>query len=218
MNKAFIFDMDGVIVDSESVWPQYEQKFFDGLLGKNTYVKVKDQILGATLNEIYEILCNYGLIMSKKDYIRTYDTYAKKVYATAKITQDLEKLLEQLISLDFKLGIVSSSRKNWINIVLKRLKSKRGFQCVLSLNDENIRPKPFPDGYKKAIETLKSLPKFSIVLEDTNRGIKSAKASGAFTICLKENLPKNYKPLGADMYVETIKGLIDKLSSTKGVV
>lgn len=216
MNRAFIFDMDGVIVDSESVWPEYEQEFFDGFLGEGTYAKVKDQILGATLNEIYEILCNYGLKMGKKDYIRIYDTYVKKVYAAAKITKNIERLIEQLISLDFKLGIVSSSRIRWIELVLKRLKNRKKFQYILSLNDKDIRPKPFPDGYLVTIEALKSKPKFSIILEDTNRGIKSAKASGAFTICLKENLPKNYKPTGADMYAASINDVIEYLSSTKG--
>ena len=42
MNKAFIFDMDGVIVDSESIWISYEEKFLTKLIGRSTYVEIKD--------------------------------------------------------------------------------------------------------------------------------------------------------------------------------
>src|SRR6266849_8544463 len=208
MNKAFIFDMDGVIVNSESVWENYEQKFLSELIGKNVYLKIKNQILGNSINEIYKILCTYGLPISMEEYLQIYDTYAKLVYRQAHITEGIEKLIEQLIGMNFKLGVVSSSRQNWIDLVLVKLKRKTVFDYILSLSDtQNLRPKPFPEGYITTIKKLGAEPKTTIILEDSNKGIRAAKASGAFTICLKENLPINYRAQGADLYVETIEEL-----------
>lgn len=76
--KAFIFDMDGVIIDSESVWERYEQVFLAELMGQATYLKIKDQILGNSINTIYQIAAQYGLTISKQEYLRIYDDYAKK--------------------------------------------------------------------------------------------------------------------------------------------
>ncbi|MBI4067395.1 HAD family phosphatase, partial [Candidatus Gottesmanbacteria bacterium] len=59
-NKAFIFDMDGVIVNSEPVWSRYEEKFMPELMGQDAYGKIKDQILGNSISRIYEAASVYG--------------------------------------------------------------------------------------------------------------------------------------------------------------
>jgi len=209
--KAFIFDMDGVIIDSEPVWERYEQVFLAELMGQETYLKIKDQILGNSINAIYQIASQHGLKTSKQEYLRIYDDYAKKVYSEAKLTPGIREFIEKLLGLDFKLGLVSSSRQNWIDLVLEKLKVSNQFEFVISLNDaENMQPKPSPIGYLKAMETLGTEPSSTIILEDSSKGVQAAKASGALTICLKENLPKDYQPVDADLYVESIKDLNKK--------
>lgn len=212
MNKAFIFDMDGVIVNSEPIWERYEQKFLADLIGKDNYLRMKDQILGNSENEIYDISCAYGLNLNKQDFIRIYDDYAERVYKEAELTEGIEDLIEKLIAMNFKLGVVSSSRKYWIDLVLAKYALKSKFQYVLSINDtENMRTKPFPDGFVEAINVLNGNPSTTVILEDSNKGIEAAKSTGALTICLKENLPKSYISKGADIYVENIQVLINKI-------
>lgn len=206
--KAFIFDMDGVIIDSEPVWERYEQVFLAELMGQKTYLKIKDQILGNSINAIYQIASRYGLEISKQEYLRIYDDYAKKVYAEAKLTPGIKEFIQKLIGMDLKLGLVSSSRQNWIDLVLEKLKVSKQFEFVISLNDaENMQPKPSPIGYLRAMEVLGFPPSSTIILEDSSKGVQAAKASGAFTICLEENLPEGYRPVGADLYIESITAL-----------
>ncbi len=212
MTKAFIFDMDGVIIDSEPVWEKYEQVFLAELMGEETYPKIKDQILGNSINAIYEIACQYGLQISKQDYLRIYDEYAKTVYAEAKLTPGIKRFLSELIEKGFTLGLVSSSRQNWIDLVLAKLEAKNTFQFVMSLNDtEGMKPKPAPDGYVKAMEMLGSQPDSTIVLEDSNKGVQAGKESGAFTVCLTENLPNDYPSIGADLVIKNLEELRAKL-------
>lgn len=210
MNKAFIFDMDGVIVDSEPLWEYYEEQFLPKLIGKDVYLKIKDQILGNSVSGIYDAALRYGLQMSKSRFEQVYDRYAEIIYKRAKVTKGVELLADKLISLNFKLGLVSSSRQDWIDMVINKLNKKVVFQSIISLDGRNIRPKPYPGGYLRAIKELGSKPSLSIIVEDSQRGIQAAKASGALVICLRENLPENYLPKGADIYVKTVKELTDR--------
>lgn len=216
MTKAFIFDMDGVVVDSESVWARYEPKFFPALVGKNIYMQMKDKILGSTVTKVYELVCSHGLQMDKNKFVEVYDSYAKIVYKEAKITRGLERLIEKLIDMDFKLALVSSSRQLWIDLTLAKLKKTADkFELVLSLNDKGIATKPSPDGYRETMRVLGVKPNTTIILEDSQRGIDAAKASRAFVICLTENVVAGNVPKGADMYVETIKDLTKEIDGIK---
>lgn len=207
MNNAFIFDMDGVVVDSESLWEKYEQIFLPKLIGKEIYLKIKGQVLGNSVSAIYALACNYGCEVDKDKFERVYDTYAEEVYKKAKITEGLELFIEELKLLKYKIGLVSSSRKYWITLVLNKLSKKSKFEFVLSLDSGNTKPKPSPDGYVEAMRVLGSQPNSTVILEDSQRGVEAGKASGAFTICLKTYLPKEYSPEGADMYIKSFKEL-----------
>ncbi len=213
LNKAFIFDMDGVVVNSEPVWERYEQKFLPELMGKDIYVKIKDKILGNSVSGIYKVASKCGFKMAKIEFEQAYDQYAKIVYEEVKITDGIEELINKLILMSFKLGLVSSSRQYWIDLVMKKLKGKKLFQFVLSLDGDAIRPKPFSDGYLEAINRLGSKPNMTIILEDSQRGVKAAKASGALTICLQQYLPKGYLPKDADIYTKSVVELINQIDT-----
>ena len=170
-------------------------------------------MLGNSVTGIYTVASRYGLRISKEEFERIYDSYAEIVYREAKINEGIQELINKLISMEFKLGLVSSSRQYWIDMVIAKFNSKNPFQFILSLDGKNVRPKPFPDGYLRAIEALDSQPRLTVIVEDSQRGIKAAKASGAITICLQEFLPKDYLPKGADRYVKTVKGLINQIDT-----
>ncbi|HSW97513.1 MAG TPA: HAD family phosphatase [Candidatus Saccharimonadales bacterium] len=209
MNKAFIFDMDGVIINSESVWGKHGRNFLTNLLGKDIYEKVKDHLLGSTTNVIYDQVVQNGGTISKEVFLEKYDEQAMRIYALSTPTNDINKLLQKLDNLNFKIGLVTSSRPLWMEIVLKKIKNRNLFEYTLSLAERSdLRSKPYPDGFLEAIKMLGSTPEKTIILEDSNRGIASAKASGAFTICLREHLEKEYQSEGADMYVENLRTLL----------
>lgn len=216
MNKAFIFDMDGVIIDSESVWGKYEKEFLIELMGEEAYDKIKDHLVGSTINVIYDRACEAGLIMEKKEFIKKYDEQALHIYSLSSPTNDINKLLEKLIGLNFKIGLVSASRQLWIDTALEKIRNKNLFDYVLSLAErEDLRPKPYPDGFLEAMKQLGSTPEKTIILEDSNRGLQAAKASGALTICLREHLPEGHMSEQADMTIDNLKTLMTFLDEMK---
>ena len=208
MNKAFIFDMDGVVIDSENAWDKYGGNFLQNLLGKEITDKIGDTI-GMTVNTIYDIASKNGFSMDREEYFKLYDKRAADVYSKSQLTPGIEKLAEKLISLGFKIGLVTSSRSIWAKNVLPRLSFADRIDCFISINDRSdLRPKPAPDAYLEAIEKLGITPKSTIVLEDSNSGIKAAKASGAYVIGFRQNLVPGYVQKGADIYAENIEEVI----------
>lgn len=209
-SKAFIFDMDGVIINSEPIWEKYENKFLPELIGKNTYAQIKNQILGNSVSGIYDAISKLGIKISKKKFEQVYDQYAELVYAEAQITDDISELINKLILMGFKIGLVSSSRQYWIDLVIKKMNAQKLFQSALSLDGNAIKAKPLPDGYLLCISQLNSKPNQTVILEDSPKGLAAAQASGALAICLTENLNQNCEPRGADIYVRSVSELMNR--------
>jgi HAD superfamily hydrolase (TIGR01509 family) len=182
--------------------------FLEELFGKDIAKKVGDTI-GMTIEQEYTKAAAYGFHMDKTEYYKRYDEKAAYIYSKANITRNLEKLAQTLLLLEYTLGVVSSSRKNWIDTVISKLSFKKHIDYVISLSErQDLKPKPQPDGYREAIQKLGATPKTTIILEDSNSGILSAKRSGAFVIGLQENLIPGYKQQGADVYAKTMDDVI----------
>lgn len=213
MSKAFIFDMDGVLVNSEVTWEKRDREFF----GEALYKKIKDDLLGSTPQAIYELARKNGFQMPKDEFLRRYDELALSVYAESELTKGADELIEKLVALGFKIGLVTSSPMSWVEQVLPRLKNRNAFSYVLSIAERNdIRSKPFPDGYIEAMSELGVGPDSTVILEDSSNGIAAAKASGAFTIHLREHLPsKTYPTGGAGISIEEMASLNEFLERTK---
>ena len=202
--KAFIFDMDGVLIDTERTWMAYGNDFLVNLFGKEIADEIGDTI-GMTVNTVYEKAISYGASTNYDEYLKIYDKEAAFIYSKATITGGVEQLVEKLVFLKFKLGLVSSSRRNWIDRVLPRLSFRDRLEQIISLNDRSdLKPKPNPDGYLEALKNLRANPKYSIVLEDSNSGIQAAKAAGAYVIAFRGNLVEGYEQKGADAYAGTM--------------
>src|SRR5260221_7374548 len=153
MKRAFLFDMDGVIVDSEQKWHMHGKEFIEDLYGKDILQRMEDTT-GMSLDREYEFATKLGFSMGLEEYYERYDAQATKIYDKTVITHGLEDLIQNLKEMDFQVGIVSSSRKPWIEMVLKKIEDKNLFDYVLSLNEMGLPSKPHPIGYMKAMEDL----------------------------------------------------------------
>lgn len=208
MNKAFIFDMDGVMIDSEKAWVKYDNDFLYKLLGKKLAKKIGDTI-GVSVRVIYEKAKALGLEMPREEFQSAYDKTAFSVYDKATITPEIDSLVDFLIKNNFRLGLVSSSAMSWIGKVLPRISFADKLESIISLNDRlDLKPKPNLDGYIATMRNLGSGPRSTIILEDSNSGISAAKASGAFTIAFTQNLVEGYKQIDADSKANNMEEVI----------
>lgn len=212
MNRAFIFDLDGVVINSEPVWAKFEEEFFTTLLGKESFLNFKDKLIGSHITHIYDYAREFGLNLEFTQFLVSYDELAGKVYSKSKLTKDIDSLINKLKDSNFKIGLVTASSNLWVSQVLPKLKDPSAFDVIVPLADRNdLNPKPSPDGFLEAMEKLGSSGKNTIILEDSNQGLAAANISGALTICLREHLPLDYKPQGADLYIDNLLSLIKLL-------
>lgn len=217
MNQAFIFDMDGVIVDSENAWEKYESNFEEKLFGKEISDKIGDTI-GVSVNVVYNKARAFGFNMSREKFQSIYDETAFRMYEKANITVGIDILVDFLVKNNFRLGLVSSSAMSWINKVLQRLSFGNKFESMISLNERlDLKPKPNPDGYIETMRNLRSQPSSTIILEDSNSGISAAKASGAYTIAFTQNLVEGYKQVEADSKTDSMEEVVEIVREYTGI-
>lgn len=199
--------MDGVLVDSERIWTVEEHAFMTSVFGEKITQEIGDT-MGVSVNHVYEKALRSGAQVEKEDYVKKFDDVAASIYARAAITNGTDALVNYLISQDYKIGLVTASRYNAVEQVLRQLPFRDSFEVVISINDEGLPSKPAPDGYLEALRRIDSDPKRSTVLEDSNRGIASGKAAGCFVIGFREYLVPGHEQTGADAYADTMDDVI----------
>lgn len=204
--KAFLFDMDGVIIDNERAWTKYEhEEMFPSLFGEEIAKKM-GVVTGLSLEGIYDRAVDFGFKMDKEEYVKRWDKAAEHIYKKSKLTAGINEFAQYLIMDHFKLGLVSASSPLWIGWVLDRINFKDQLEVVISLyKNPKLKHKPAPDGYLEAMKRLDATPETSIVLEDSNAGIAAGKAAGAYVIGFAGNLVPGYKQSGADVYAKSMK-------------
>jgi HAD superfamily hydrolase (TIGR01509 family) len=204
MNKVFLFDMDGVLVDSEPSWELIEREYLPGLFGKEIVEKMPN-LVGAGLEKVLELATSLGATFDRTHAIEVYEEIAQKVYERSPITNGVEDLVDRLHALGYRLGVVTQSPQTWINHVLPRLSFKEKFESIISLHQHpELKRKPAPDGFLYAIRTLEAAPSASLILEDSNYGIQAGKAAGCYVIGYRGNLLDGYVQEGADAYADTM--------------
>lgn len=209
MSRAFIFDMDGVIIDDETIWENKKEQLYRDFFGEEVAAKL-GSTSGVSMEGIYDRAVAAGAKVDKQKLFDAFFGLAANIYQTAPISRGLEELVAELRALGCSISIVSSSPMAWITTVTKRLAFENDIELIISCYDrDDIRHKPAPDGYIEAMKALQTTPERTIILEDSNTGIAAAKASGAYTIGLRQNLVAGHAQEGADDYADSMADVIN---------
>ena len=188
--KAVIFDMDGIIFDSErlafSCWKKVAQEYrLDGM------EEVFPPCIGANEVRTREILINYY----GSDF--PYDAFRKDTSVLFRemmnkdglpVKKGVKELLECLKTNDIPIGLASSTRLAIVTEELQQAGLYNFFQAVTG-GDQLKRSKPEPDIYLMACEKLGVRPKDTYAVEDSYNGIRSSYSAGMMPIMVPDLLP-----------------------------
>lgn len=183
MTTTVIFDMDGVIVDSEYTFLESKTAMLhsEGHLVDESY---HYQFMGTTAEFMWEKMKEeLQLQKSVSAYIEEMNRRRKALITRdgVKAIPHVQTLIRQLAEANFQLGVDSSSPKKEIEENLDQLQLRNYFTEIVS-SEEVARSKPFPDVFLKAASLLGTNPQQCIVIEDTINGCKAAKAAGMYCI------------------------------------
>jgi len=210
--KAFIFDLDGVIVDTAKyhflAWKELAEALgFDFTEEENELLK------GVSRVRSLDILLDLGkveLSQAEKDkyLVEKNEQYLKYISKmdTTEILPGISKLLTFLKAEKIRFALGSASKN--ARLILKNLNLLDLFDAIVDGNDVSTA-KPDPEVFLIAAEKLGADPEDCIVVEDALAGIQAAKAAGMTTIAIGE--PEILK--GADYNLESTDELTIELVS-----
>jgi beta-phosphoglucomutase len=210
---SVIFDMDGVIVDNH-VYHERAWKIFAG--NHNKILKTEDfyKHFGGTNREILNDLFGPGLSDDKiKSLAREKEEIYRRIYSTEiKAVNGLERLLISLKDNNIKTAIATSAPLLNVEFVLRETSLSDYFNAVV--HDSMIsHSKPHPEIYLKTAQALNREPRKCIAIEDTIKGIESARSAGMKVIGIATTYPVDKLKI-AGMCIENFNELdTDKLDS-----
>jgi HAD superfamily hydrolase (TIGR01509 family) len=177
--ELVIFDMDGLMFDSEKIsiyaWRKASEKY-----GYDITEEIFKQTLGLNLEKIREIFYKYFGEDCPYDDIKTQRRYVIDQYIDEKgvpVKKGLFNLLEALKKLKIKTAVATSSSRVTAEKMLKLSEVFHYFDHIVC-GDEVKKSKPDPEIFLIAADKLKCLPENCIVLEDSEAGVMAAYSAG----------------------------------------
>jgi sugar-phosphatase len=178
MIKAIIFDMDGLLVDSEPYWKIAEKICF-GKLGLTLTDELLRQVMGFRLTEVVEHWYNYQP-WGEKNFeaveADVLETVKQLIIENANALPGVIQTLELCKNNGYKIALASSSAMSLINVVVDKLNIRHYFDLLVSAELEPYG-KPHPSVFLTTAKKLNVLPTECLVFEDSVNGMIAAKAA-----------------------------------------
>jgi HAD superfamily hydrolase (TIGR01509 family) len=177
-SKAVLFDMDGVIVNSERYWVEIEEE--EILPSAVDGSPDTSETTGMNFREIYDYLeARNEMTASKEEFVERYENAARDIYGEkVDLQPGFRELVDILREEGRTVALVSSSPHDWIDQMLNRFDLRDSFDRIISAEEIDGKSKPEADVYEYAAEEVGVDPEDCIAVEDSTNGVKSAKAAG----------------------------------------
>lgn len=182
--KAVIFDMDGVIIDSEPFWQQAQITALAAYQVQATVAQCETLTKGKRLDEIARVWCQYFNLPTRPGQLEQAILHhvTTLIAANGKPLPGVEATLRALQQRNCRIALATSSSHQVIDAVFDKLQLSHYFEVVSSADNEP-RGKPDPAVYLSTARKL-SLPAAEcLVVEDSLNGFRAAKAAG-MAVCV----------------------------------
>ncbi len=204
MIKGVLFDMDGVLVDSERFICQAAVQMFQEM---GITVQEDDFLpfVGAGENRyIGGVAEKYGVPLDiQKAKTRTYQIYDDIIQGNMKPLPGVHLFIQKCREHNLKIALATSADKTKMEANSKAMGlSLSTFDAVINGLDIE-RKKPFPDIYLKAADLIGVAPSNCLVIEDAVNGVAAAKAAGARCLAITSSFTKEQLH-NADWFAENL--------------
>jgi beta-phosphoglucomutase family hydrolase len=215
MMKAAIFDLDGVMVDTELL----HSEAFEAILKEYGVMPEKNQQgivheAGKTTPEVWETLKAKHAINADINELTTQkrEIMLPVIRAGLKPLPGLLTLLKDLSRHRLPMAVATSAQADRVELILDTLAIRHYFSVIVSANDVK-RGKPDPEPYRKAAERLAIAPEFCVVIEDAEVGVQSARSAGMKVVAVPNEYTKRMNFDKATTIVKSLESLSFQLLS-----
>jgi len=180
---AVIFDMDGVLVDSEAVWDDVRKRFAEEHGGRWHEQAQRDMMGMSSVEWSRYVHDRLGVDMDPEEISTTVaNSVADSYRETLPLLPGAVEAVKELAR-EWRLGLASSSNRHVIDLVLELADVAGDFQVTVS-SEEVGAGKPAPDVYLEAARRLEADPEACVAIEDSTNGIRSAHAAGMAVVAV----------------------------------
>jgi len=192
---AVVFDLDGVLVDSEQLWDEVREQLARERGGR-WHERAQADMMGMSSPEwsryMHDVI---GLSESpeeiNEEVVRRLEArYRERLPLLPCARQAVERLAAR-----WPLGLASSSNRRVIDFVMERAGFAQAFRATVS-SEEVARGKPAPDVYVETARRLGVPPDRCVAVEDSRNGIRSARAAGMHVVAIPN---QHYPPEAATL-------------------
>jgi HAD superfamily hydrolase (TIGR01509 family) len=210
--EAVVFDLDGVIVDSEHVWDDVREQLARERGGR-WHERAQADMMGMSAPEwsryMHEVI---GLRESPAEIDELVVARMLERYAESLPLIDGAVDAVQRLARSFRLALASSSNRPVIDAVLDNAALATSFEVTVS-SEEVERGKPAPDVFLEAARRLGVPPERCAAIEDSGNGLRAAHAAGMRVVAIPN---RRYPPpedahMLADVVLDSIRELVPRV-------
>lgn len=211
--KLVIFDMDGVLIDSENLWQQAEQDLF-----REVGVSIGDDLLVQTRGlrsvDMVDHWCRMFNItdIAPQTLMSRYDIRMTEVLRTrVPLMEGAREAIHFFRDMGLPLALASCSAMNQIEAAMERHQLRDNFELMISAAN-GMPGKPHPEIYLKTAEKLDVDPTQCLAIEDSFYGVISAKAARMKVLSMPDPLEYEQERFGAaDVKIRSLTEINDTL-------
>lgn len=213
--QAIIFDMDGVLADSEPLWNDIDAAFLRNF-NIDYHGEHKLHVMGKSFplsSQFYKE--HYKLELTIPELVKLRTEAAREFYATQiELFARVPEVLEKLHDSHLRIGLATSTVRECALPLLERHNIKKYFHKITT-GDEVDRGKPYPDIYLRAAGKLHVEPANTLVVEDSPAGIEAGQCAGMRVAAIPDRRIEGIDDLvkNADFILDGIGGLVELVES-----
>jgi len=213
MINTVIFDMDGLLIDSEPLWGRAMREVF-ATVGVDLTMELASHTTGLRTAEVVDYWHNYFKWEGKDNLQVTneiIDAVINKIVAEGEAMEGLEYILDYFTKKNFKIGLASSSPLRLIESAVDHMGIRDRFHAISSAEFES-HGKPHPAVYLTCAKKLGSTPLECLAFEDSVTGMTAAKAARMKTVVVPEAHNRQNKRYAlADVQLDSLLEFNDEI-------
>lgn len=206
--EAVLFDMDGLLVDTEPYWLETERELMAEF---DVQWTTEDQLfcLGGPMQKVGQYMSELANSAQPPEWFTSELVKRMTVkFRSISLMPGIARLLDEIREADLPSALVSASPRQLVDAVLASIPN-HPFRFSISADDVQ-RGKPHPDPYLKAAVDLKIEITNALILEDSPTGVTAARASGAWVVAVPHIAP--IEPAEKSVVIDSLQGMsIDSL-------